>query len=195
MTDSTESLLDVVLYSLEQHVLETFVKPCSINDHDLVYTTLRLKHQHAKPTYITTRSFKHYQRDQFNADISQALWSVLDVFDDPEDKLNAFNLLFHTKINEHAPVKTVKTRGRPNLFVTWEIMSSRDRLKKEAQKTKDQLAWSAYKNLSEVKYEIRIAEKVFIAEQVVNNKNNSNCLWRAIRSCIPKMSASQRELC
>jgi len=37
-----------------------------------------------------------------------------------------------------------------------------------------------------------MAEKIVSVEQVVNNKSNSNCLWRAIRLCIPKKSASQR---
>ena len=72
-------------------------------------------------------------------------------------------------------------------------MRSRDQWKKVAQKKKDPHAWSLYKNLCrEVKHEIRTAEKRFFAEQVVNNKNNSNCLWKAIRLCIPKKSASQR---
>ena len=62
-----------------------------------------------------------------------------------------------------------------------------------AQRNEDPHAWSVYKNLCrEVKREIRTAENTFIAEQVVNNKNNSNCLWKAIRLCIPKKSASQR---
>ena len=161
-----------------------------------VCATLRLKNQRQKPTYITTRCFKHYRPDQFLVDVSQVPWSVLDVFDDPEDKLNAFNLLFNNVLDEHAPIKTVKIRGRPNPFVTCEIrdlMRLRDHWKKVAQKNKDPHAWSEYKNLCrEVKHEIRTAEKIFIAEQVVNNKNNSNCLWRAIRLCIPKKSASQR---
>ena len=62
-----------------------------------------------------------------------------------------------------------------------------------AQRNKGPHSWSVYKNLCrEVKHEIRTAEKIFIAEQVVNNKNNSNCLWKAIRLCIPKKSPSQR---
>jgi len=117
-----------------------------------------------------------YRPDQFLADVS----SVLDVFDDPEDKLNAFNLLFNNVFDEHAAIKTVKIRGRPNRLVTCEIrdlMRSRDQWKKVAQNTNDPHAWSVYKNLCrEVKHEIRTAEKTFIAEQVVNNKNNSNCL-------------------
>ena len=196
VTPSTETLIDVILSSNEQQVRETIVKPCSISDHDIVCATLRLKNQRQKPTYITTRCFKHYRPDQFLVDVSQVPWSVLDVFDDPEDKLNAFNLLFNNVLDEHAPIKTVKIRGRPNPFVTCEIrdlMRLRDHWKKVAQKNKDPHAWSEYKNLCrEVKHEIRTAEKIFIAEQVVNNKNNSNCLWRAIRLCILKKSASQR---
>ena len=52
----------------------------------IVCPTLRLKSQRQKPTYITTRNFKHYQPDQFLADALQVPWSMLDVFDDPEDK-------------------------------------------------------------------------------------------------------------
>ena len=137
VTDSTESLIDVILSSNEQQVQETIVKPCSVSDHDIVCATLRLKNQRQKPTYITTRSFKRYQPDQFHGDISKVPWSVLDVFDDLEDKLNAFNLLFNSVLDEHAPVKTVKICGPPNPFVTSEIRNlvrSRDHLKKLAQK-------------------------------------------------------------
>ena len=196
MTASTETLIDVILSSNAQQVWETIVKPCSMSDHDIVLHTLHLKNQCQKPTYVTTRSFKHYQPDQFLADVSQVPWSVLDVFDDPEDKLNAFNLLFNNVLDVQAPIKTVKICRRPNPSVTPEVrdlMRSRDQWKKVAQKNKDPHAWSVYKNLCrEVKHEIRMAEKIFIAEQVVNNKNNSNCLWRAIHLCIPKKAASQR---
>ena len=65
--------------------------------------------------------------------------------------------------------------------------------KKIAQENKDLYAWSVYRNLCrKVKHGIRTAEKIVIAEHVINNKNNSNCLWRAIWLYIPKRSASQR---
>lgn len=52
----------------------------------IVCPTLRLKTQRQKPTYITTGNFKHSRPDQFLADALQVPWSMLDVFDDPEDK-------------------------------------------------------------------------------------------------------------
>ena len=72
-------------------------------------------------------------------------------------------------------------------------MRSRNQWKKIAQENKDLYAWSVYRNLCrEVKHEIRTAEKIVIAEHVINNKNNSNCLWRAIWLYIPKKSAYKR---
>ena len=80
----------------------------SISDHDLVYVTLRLKKARSKPVYITTRSFKLYSPVDFNSDVSLAPWSIVDVFDDVEDKLYAFDLLFNEILDRHAPVKTFK---------------------------------------------------------------------------------------
>ena len=37
-----------------------------------------------------------------------------------------------------------------------------------------------------------MAEREFATEQIINNKNNTNSIWKAIRTCIPKKSASQR---
>ena len=56
------------------------------------------------------------------------------------------------------------------------------------------LAWSAYKNFKkEFKREIKIAEMEFVQEQIKNNLNNSNCLWKTIRMCIPSKSCSQHK--
>ena len=57
--------------------------------------------------------------------------SVVDCFDDLEDSLNAFKLLFNEIPDCHAPVK-IKIQNRPNPFVTDEI--------KDLMKTRDQLA-------------------------------------------------------
>ena len=120
-----------------------------MSDHDLVYAILQLKKQRPKPVYITSRIFKHYQPDAFCADIEQAPWSILDVFDDVNDKLFAFNELFCDILDRHAPIKKIKIRGRPLPYVTdeiWHLMKAREDWRKIARKTNDPCAWSAYKN-------------------------------------------------
>ena len=97
ITDSTEALLDIILVSNAKQVIEAEVLPSSISDHDLVYVTLRLKKQRTPDpsTFMTIRSFKNFSSERFNNDIIRAPWSVLETFDDPDDKLHAFNLLFN----------------------------------------------------------------------------------------------------
>ena len=142
------------------------------------------------------REVKRYNREAFLKDMSNAPWSVVDCFDDLEDSLNAFNLLFNEILDCHAPVKKIKIRNRPNPFVTDEIrdlMKTRDHWRKEARKTNNLKAWASYRSLrGEVKRNLRVAEREFIAEQIRTNPNNTCCLWKTIRSCVPKKSASQK---
>ena len=166
-----------------------------ISDHDLVYVALRLKKARTKPVFITTRSFKHYNSQAFNNDVALAPWSIVDAFDDVEDKLHAFNSLFNDILDKHAPIKTFKIRGRPNPCVTEnirELMKTRDRWRKRAKETNDPEAWIEYKNLKhKVRSEIRLAEREFIKDQINKNPNNTNNIWKAIRLCIPNKSSSQ----
>ena len=103
LTDKSESLLDVILVSNANQVLESDVLISSISDHDLVYMKLRLKRQKSPPIFTTTRSFKNYSPSEFLKDIATSPWSVLDTFDDPDDKLFVFNVLFNDVLDQHAP--------------------------------------------------------------------------------------------
>ena len=198
VTENSKTLIDAFLTSTPNLVAETKVIPVSISDHDLVFASLKLKKERTKPVYIYARSYKRYNREAFLKDMSNAPWSVVDCFDDLEDSLNAFNLqlLFNEILDYHAPVKKIKIRNRPYPFVADEIrdlMKTRDHWRKEARKTNNLKAWASYRSLrGEVKRNLRVAEREFIAEQIRTNPNNTRCLWKTIRSCIPKKSASQK---
>ncbi|CAB4033454.1 RNA-directed DNA polymerase from transposon BS, partial [Paramuricea clavata] len=114
VTEGSKSLLDVIIVSETKQVQKAGVMESSISDHDLVYVALRLKKARTKPVFITTRSFKHFNSQAFNNDVALAPWSIVDAFDDVEDKLQAFNSLFIDILDKHAPIKTFKIRGRPN---------------------------------------------------------------------------------
>ena len=98
---------------------------------------------------MTARCFKGYRAGRFYKDMSNVPWSLLDVFDDAEDKLFAFNSVFNDILDEHTPIKTMKIRRRLNPYVTNEIrelMRTRDQWKKTAKKNKDSYTWRQYKN-------------------------------------------------
>ena len=54
VTDSTATLLDVIITTNANQIREVKIIESSVSDHDLVYAILRLKKQRAKPVYITT---------------------------------------------------------------------------------------------------------------------------------------------
>jgi len=195
-TEYLGSLIDVMLVSNKNLINETNVLANSISDHDLIVASMNLKKSRPKPSYISTCSFTNYDKDAFLDDISNAPWSIVDSFEDTDDKLNDFNLLFYQILDQHAPVKTVKLRTKPNPFIKENIralMRTRDHWQKLATQTNDPAMWSGYRNFKrEVRRELRLAEREFIEEQIRRNSNNVGSIWKTIRSCIPKKPTNIR---
>ena len=194
ITVSSETLIDVILASNTSLIREAKVVPAPFSGHDLVFISLGLKKKRSKPVCVITRSYKDFDPDSFLVDLNCAPWSVIDCFEDVDDKLNAFNLLFNPLLDYHAPIKKVKLRSRPNPCVTDEIRSlirTKNYGRKIARKANDLLAWAAYRNFKrEVKRDLRLAEREHVENQIKNNPNNPRCVWKTIRSCIPSLSAT-----
>ena len=118
VTATSRSLLDVVLVSNKDIVQTSGVLDLTISDHYLVYVVLDMKLPKLSPTYITTRSFKNYTADQFSSDTAQVPWSTVELMDSVDDRVNAFNDLFLTCVDNHAPVKTLKLKHKSNVSQT-----------------------------------------------------------------------------
>ena len=190
-TETSETLVDDILASSISLIREAKVLPAPFIDPDLVFISLGLKKKRSKPVYITTRSYnKDFDPDSFLVDLNCAPWSVIDCFEDVDDKLNAFNLFFNPPLDYHAPIKKIKLRSRPNPCVTDEIRSLIriiDYWRKIARNSNDPLDWAAYKNFErEVKRELRLDEREHAENQIINNPNNPSCVCKTIRSCIPR---------
>ena len=102
VTMTSRSLLDVVMVSNKDIVKTSGVLDLTISDHYLVYIVLDMKVPKSPPTYITTRSFKNYTADQFSSDIAQVPWETVELIDSVDDRVNAFNDLFLTCLDNHA---------------------------------------------------------------------------------------------
>ena len=60
-------------------------------------------------------------------------------------------------LDQQAPIRTFKVRGKPSA-----LMKTRDYWRKEARKSIDPMAWTAYRNLiQEVNRQIKITEREF----------------------------------
>ena len=165
---------------------------CSVSDHHLFYLVLTLKTPRLKPSYVTIRSNANYNAKQFSEDLSLVPFHILSMFDDFDDQVETFNALFTDIYFDHAPLKRVKIKSRPNPVISAEIrqlMKTRDQWHRRAIKSNDRLQWNAYRFFrQEVKRELRIAEKAYVRSQLLQNKGNTNAIWKIINNCLPKKS-------
>ena len=136
MTESSRSLLDIILVSDPVLVKSSGVVEITISDHYLVHVVINLWPPKQAPTYIVTRSFRNYKAGQFANDIANMPWDTMNLINESVDNsLDAFNDLPLACLDDHAPIKTVKIRHKPNPFITEDIrdlMKVRDRLHERA---------------------------------------------------------------
>ena len=137
---------------------------------------------------MTTRSYKNYDHDTFIEDLANVPFHIVNLFDDPDDQVHAFNCLFQYVLNNHAPIKQIKIHSRPNPFVSTEIkglMNTRDMWHKKAMKTNDKLHWNRHFR-QEVKREIRLAEKEHVRSEIQKSNGNTNSIWKVLNRYIPR---------
>ena len=118
VTKSLRSLLDVLIVSNPNQVKTKGVLELTISDHFLVHATLDLKVPTLAPGFITTRSFKRYKADQFSSDMEHIPWDTINLMESVDEKLDALNDLFLAGLDNHAPIKAVKLRRKPNPAIT-----------------------------------------------------------------------------
>ena len=184
VTKLSSTLVDIVLTSAPSLVKESGVLDSTISDHFLVYVAVDLKIPKPKARYITTCRYNNYNTEQFSSDISRIPWNILDLMDSLDAKVDGFNDLFLTCLNDHAPVKTVKLKRKSCPFITEDI--------KQLIVTRNNLHsdWNAFKRLRcNVKLALRRVEVDYYNNQIIlSNKNNTASLWKIIRRALPQKS-------
>ncbi|CAB4013161.1 Hypothetical predicted protein, partial [Paramuricea clavata] len=140
ITEHSRTLIEVILTYSKNNIKQAKVIPKSISDHDVVMSPLTLKKCRLKPVYVSVRSFKNYNPEAFCEDISNAPWSVINNFDDVNDK----------EIRK--------------------LMRTRDRWRKIARKTGDPAAWSTYRDYKrDVKRKLRQAQRSYVEQEIKKN--------------------------
>ena len=88
-------------------------------------------------------------------------------------------------LDSHAPVKLMSFKHRASPFISPEIkdrMKVRDTYLRNARRTRCNTDWALFKRTQfEVKKMITEAEKRFVDQEIMQNKNNSHAIWKIIR--------------
>jgi hypothetical protein len=191
ITDTSESLIDVIITSASHLVNESGVMDTIISDHLPVYAVLNMKLPKPLPQYILTRSYKDYDGERFTAHLASRSQELISIFSDSNvnSKLDKFNNVLLTTLAVHTPVRITKIQNRSCPFITTDIknqMSHRDQLHRLYKRTRGIDDWRAFKNAQRsVKFTLKAAEKQHVRTEVNLHKDNSRSLRKVINRCIP----------
>ena len=133
------------------------------------------------------RSLKNYCSQTFNEKLKNLDWSIVHQCTDVNDAWNKFKIMFTQIINEVAPQKETRIKGRTEKWITSEIidlMHERDRLLTLSNKNKDDRELrNKYKSLrNEITNITDNAKAQFFSEKIEEHKNESELLWKQFKT-------------
>ena len=145
---------------------------------------------------IRYRDFKHFDEHQFVEQLTNVPWSLLSIADDVDVKVDLFEQLYLSVLNEHAPIveKRVKSIRQPPWFNAdlGKQILERDRLFNSYKHSHDPNALTAYKRANNhVNHEIRKAKREFYIKTLEQQRPNPRVLWSHIKSSLASTTAVQ----
>ena len=119
ITAHSETLIDHVYASCPQHIAEVFVPCFAISDQNPVcFTRHASKNQIKRSSHksITYRCYKRFNNESFLIELGDSLGQLDTISSDVNEHFSAWNKVFLSILDKHAPIKTkrVKWIHNPN---------------------------------------------------------------------------------
>ena len=181
VTPNSKTLIDHIYTSTEENISCVNVKELTVRDHYAIFGNRKInsfvrKHSHQTITY---RSFKHFDEIAFVDDLRQIPWEILDTFDDVNECVQVWNILFLEIVNKHVPLKQYRVRRdhQPD-WLTPEIIDTI----KERNKCKINGNQSKYVLLiNKVSSMIRSAKNDMYKTKIEKGKDDPRTIWKIFK--------------
>ena len=186
---ASQACLDHIYVTNPDMVYSTHVPPIGLSDHCPVVVVRKHNGSYAKmDTHRTIkyRNFKNFNEQKFQEDLHNTPWNILEMIDDPNERLEMWESMFLSVVNSHAPLieKRVKVLQQP---LWWsddiqQAISHRDYLcHLFKQNGKDPATGELYRRArNSVTHMVRMAKTEFYSD--VLQGEDIKAKWNAIRS-------------
>ena len=180
------SIIDLCIVSQPRRFSSVLNWNCGLSDwHNLIAVATKLKMPKLKNTVIKYRSFKTFNIENFQRDLSFIPFQVMDMFDDIDDKYWIFNHMVSNVVNEHTPVKTkfVKGKGAPHMNSDLRKLMYRKRMSQNAYwKCKgNPVLWEEYRTLRNKFVKLnKQSRQEYFRERCKNGSTDRN-FWQTIK--------------
>ncbi len=112
------TLLDVIVTSNSNRFLKSGFLNTGLSDfHHLVYGVLHTGFPITGPQKVCYRSFKNFNVESYNADVAQAPFHVMEIFEDIDDSTWFYNMMHRDILDSHAPLNSGMIRPNQPTFM------------------------------------------------------------------------------
>ncbi|XP_066929954.1 uncharacterized protein [Clytia hemisphaerica] len=164
ITETTATLIDVILTTNASNISYSQVINCSMSDHDIVACCRKLNHFKYEPETIKCRDFSKYNVDTINNELLNVDWNVVYSTTCPVNALTHLLSILKETLNNHAPIITKRIKGKPSPWMTEDLkkqMNTRDQLNRRAKKSRNNYDWQSYRR-----------KKNFVKNEIIRAKRN-----------------------
>ena len=135
ITATTQSLLDVIITSTSDKIVDFQVLPCQIGDHELISATIDLKKPKCEPKYRTFRSLRNYSQVLLCDNILEETFTLNSILntDDVNQQVKTVTTVLGNTINNCAPEVTSLIRRPPAPWIDGnvkKIIKERDQIQR-----------------------------------------------------------------
>jgi hypothetical protein len=118
ITESSQTLLDIILTNKPELFKEHGVYDPGISDHAMVYGIMKESGAYHANEVISFRSYKNMNTDMFLQDIISAPWHVAEIFETLDEQYEYWTMLYESIVDDHAPKKRMRVRAKDVLYMT-----------------------------------------------------------------------------
>ena len=193
ITEKSATIIDHVYTNHPENVTECFISKLAISDHSPVCFTRKVNCKIPKNEHVTTtyRCFKKFNESAFLSDLQNDLDLFTANATCVDDDFSNWSNLIITRLDNHAPIKTLRVKHRrlPEWFSP--DITHMQRLRDDSKRKKNWSDFKRYRN--KTRQLIRAAKRKYFSDSISDSKD-SKFLWRHLRAVSGNKRVSSSDL-
>ena len=133
--------------------------------------------------------FKAFDESKFLEDVDSAPWSMIDIYDEINDKVDIFYQLINQLLNWHATKRQKRIRKESYIWITSQVIECIRQKSHALQlliRNKTEQAWIFYKQMKNKATEsVKASKREYFTSAVYDNKDNPKAMWKTMKKLLP----------
>ena len=188
-TENSSTTIDLIFVNNSHRIVQSGVLDSSISDHNVVFCTIKGGVKKLPPKVFEYRCFKNYDKEAFLEDLNNVPWSAIESTNDVDDALFLWESLLNGVVDDHAPMRTKRVKGKQSPWLTnklLELRRDRDYHRRKARFSNSKYHWQMYRKLRNfTNREEKRLKSDYYCRLIEDARGDSSRMWKAIKETLP----------